>query len=96
MDDLAPRRFAVVEECVEQTLARLGRRIVLCTPIGAGKPVALVNEFYRRAERDPRIELAILTGLTLARDAQFPPTFHPPSPKVSARIALSRVTASRL
>jgi len=67
MDDLAPRRFAGVEECVEQALARVGRRIVLCTPIGAGKPVALVNEFYRRAERDPHIELAILTGLTLAR-----------------------------
>lgn len=62
-----PRRFTDVEDCVEQVLARLGRRIVLCTPIGAGKPVALVNEFYRRAELDPRIELAILTGLTLAR-----------------------------
>jgi acyl-CoA hydrolase len=67
MDARTARRFAGVEDCVEQTLARLGRRIVLCTPIGAGKPVALVNEFYRRAERDPRIELAILTGLTLAR-----------------------------
>ena len=67
MDARAPRRFRGVEECVEQTLTRLGRRIVLCTPIGAGKPVALVNEFYRRAAADPRLELAILTGLTLAR-----------------------------
>jgi acyl-CoA hydrolase len=67
MDERLPRRFPGVEECVEQTLAKLGRRIVLCTPIGAGKPVALVNEFYRRAVADPRLELAILTGLTLAR-----------------------------
>jgi acyl-CoA hydrolase len=67
VDARAPRRFRGVEECVEQTLTRLGRRIVLCTPIGAGKPVALVNEFYRRAAADPRLELAILTGLTLAR-----------------------------
>ncbi len=67
MDAPAPRRFRGVEECVEQTLTTLGRRIVLCTPIGAGKPVALVNEFYRRAAADPRLELAILTGLTLAR-----------------------------
>jgi len=67
MDARAPRRFASVEDCVEQALAKLGRRIVLCTPIGAGKPVALVNAFYRRAEQDPRLELSILTGLTLAR-----------------------------
>jgi acyl-CoA hydrolase len=56
-----------VEDCVEAALAKVGRRIVLCTPIGAGKPVALVNAFYRRAAADPGIELAILTGLTLAR-----------------------------
>ncbi len=67
MDARAPRRFAGVEDCVEQALAKLGRRIVLCTPIGAGKPVALVNEFYRRAALDPRINFTILTGLTLAR-----------------------------
>ncbi len=67
MESRAPRRFPGVEACVEQTLATLGRRIVLCTPIGAGKPVALVNEFYRRAAADPRLELSILTGLTLAR-----------------------------
>jgi acyl-CoA hydrolase len=63
----APRRFTGVEDCVDETLARVGRRIVLCTPIGVGKPVGLVNAFYRRAEADPRIELSILTGLTLAR-----------------------------
>ncbi|MGH8129521.1 MAG: acetyl-CoA hydrolase/transferase C-terminal domain-containing protein, partial [Steroidobacteraceae bacterium] len=67
MNARPPQYFAGVEDCVEQTLSRIGRRIVLCTPIGAGKPVALVNEFYRRAAADPRIELAILTGLTLAR-----------------------------
>ncbi len=67
MDARAPRRFAGVEDCVEQALSKLGGRVVLCTPIGAGKPVALVNEFYRRAALDPRINFTILTGLTLAR-----------------------------
>ena len=67
MIDREPVRFASVVECVEATLARVGPHIVLCTPIGAGKPVALVNEFYRRAVADPAIELSILTGLTLAR-----------------------------
>ena len=67
MEARAPRRFDGVDDCVEAALTRIGRRVTLCTPIGAGKPVALVNAFYRRAAADPRIELAILTGLTLAR-----------------------------
>ena len=67
MDPTAPRQFDGVEDCVEAVLAKVGRRVALCTPIGAGKPVALVNAFYRRAASDSRIELSILTGLTLAR-----------------------------
>jgi acyl-CoA hydrolase len=67
MNGREPRQFASVEDCVEQTIARVGRKVILCTPIGAGKPVALVNEFFRRAAADSGIELAILTGLTLAR-----------------------------
>jgi acyl-CoA hydrolase len=67
MSGRAPPRFADVEDCVEQALSKIGRRVVLCTPLGAGKPVALVNAFYRRAAADPRIELSILTALTLTR-----------------------------
>ncbi len=67
MNGRPTRQFTGVEDCVEATLSKVGRRVVLCTPIGAGKPVAVLNEFYRRAEADPRIELSILTGLTLAR-----------------------------
>ena len=67
MEARAPVRFDGVDDCVEAALTKVGRRVTLCTPIGAGKPVALVNAFYRRAVADPRIELAILTGLTLAR-----------------------------
>ena len=62
-----PPQFGNVEDCVEQAISRVGRRIVLCAPIGAGKPVALVNAFYDRAAADPGIALTILTGLTLTR-----------------------------
>ncbi len=67
MDAHKPHAFRDVESCVEQTLSRIGKRIVLCAPIGVGKPVALVNEFYRRAAADPAISLSILTGLTLRK-----------------------------
>jgi acyl-CoA hydrolase len=67
MESGQPQIFTDVPACVEQALSRVGKRIVLCAPIAAGKPTAVVNEFYRRAAADPSISLSILTGLTLRR-----------------------------
>jgi acyl-CoA hydrolase len=60
-----PRIFDDVAECVENTLSRVGSRIVLALPLGIGKPNPLVNEFYRRARRDPALSLTIFTALSL-------------------------------
>jgi acyl-CoA hydrolase len=60
-----PRNFDDVAECVEQTLRRVGSRIVLALPLGVGKPNPLANEFYRRAVRDPSLHLKIFTALSL-------------------------------
>jgi len=59
--------FDDVGECVEATLRRFGGRIVLALPLALGKPNPLVNEFYRRAARDPEIELRIFTALSLRK-----------------------------
>ncbi|HZF25090.1 MAG TPA: acetyl-CoA hydrolase/transferase C-terminal domain-containing protein [Steroidobacteraceae bacterium] len=59
--------FDDVGECVDVTLRRFGGRIVLALPLALGKPNPLVNEFYRRARRDPRIELRIFTALSLRK-----------------------------
>ncbi len=56
-----------VGECVEAVLRRVGKRVVLALPLGIGKPNPLANEFYRRAVRDPSIELTILTALSLRK-----------------------------
>jgi len=62
-----PTVFADVESCVDATIERVGRRIYLGTPLGLGKANHLVNEFFRRAREDPRLDLRIFTALTLAR-----------------------------
>jgi len=62
-----PQLFDDVGECVETTLRRLGRRIVLALPLALGKPVPLANEFYRRALRDPSLDLRIFTALSLRK-----------------------------
>jgi acyl-CoA hydrolase len=56
-----------VGNCVEAVLRRVGPRVVLALPLGIGKPNPLVNEFYRRALRDPRLDLTIITALSLLK-----------------------------
>ena len=65
MDSGRPQMVSDPQDCVERVLSQVGKRIVLCAPIAVGKPVALVNEFYRRAAADPAVNLTILTGLTM-------------------------------
>jgi len=61
------QKVSDVERCVDAVLATVGKRIRLATPLGLGKPVALLNAFYRRAQEDPSIDLHIFTALTLER-----------------------------
>ncbi len=63
----SPRCFDSTADCVDSVLARVGRNIVLAIPLGIGKPVPLVNEFYGRAIADPTLTLTIYTALSLAR-----------------------------
>jgi acyl-CoA hydrolase len=56
-----------VGHCVDAVLRRVGARVVLALPLGIGKPNPLVNEFYRRALRDPGIDLTIFTALSLLK-----------------------------
>ena len=62
-----PETFADVGHCVDAVLRRVGPRVVLALPLGIGKPNPLANEFYRRARRDPQIDLTILTALSLLK-----------------------------
>jgi acyl-CoA hydrolase len=62
-----PETFDDVGHCVDALLRRLGSRIVLAMPLGIGKPNPLANEIYRRAARDPTIDLTIVTALSLLK-----------------------------
>ncbi len=60
-------RLNEVEQCVDQVIAKVGKKIVLGLPLGLGKPNQLVNAFYRRAVSDPSISLRIITALSLEK-----------------------------
>lgn len=55
------------ETAAKKIITRVGKIINLGIPLGIGKPIGLVNAFYRLAIADPTLQLTIITGLTLAR-----------------------------
>ena len=56
---------STVDECVDRAIAKVGRKLVLAAPLGLGKPVQLINAFYRRVAKDPTLSLHIYTALCL-------------------------------
>ncbi|HEX2650889.1 MAG TPA: acetyl-CoA hydrolase/transferase C-terminal domain-containing protein [Burkholderiales bacterium] len=60
-------RHDSVEACAQRIVERCGPRLAIAAPLGLGKPNALLNALYRRAEADPAISLQLYTALSLAR-----------------------------
>lgn len=65
MQQQSPLYSQDVEQCVQEIINRVGKRIVLGIPLGIGKPNPLVNALYRRAKADPELRLKILTAITV-------------------------------
>ncbi|MEO8019042.1 MAG: acetyl-CoA hydrolase/transferase C-terminal domain-containing protein [Pseudomonadota bacterium] len=62
-----PQMFDDVGEIVEESLRRVGKRVVLALPLGIGKPNLIANEFFRRARGDSSLDLTIFTALSLRK-----------------------------
>jgi acyl-CoA hydrolase len=62
---VAPEILRDPDAVIDRVLEKLGTRIVLGTPLGIGKPNALLNTLYRRARADQRLQLDIITALSL-------------------------------
>lgn len=61
----APVRFTDLAACVEATLSRVGKHVVLGLPVAIGKPNPLVNAFVQRVAGDASLSLTIVTALSL-------------------------------
>lgn len=66
---MGPRNFTDPDICVEALIERVGKTLVVGTPLGIGKPNHLLNALYRRAARDPSLNLRIITALSLEKPA---------------------------
>ena len=56
-----------IEDCVDRAIAAVGPDLVIGAPLGLGKPVQLLNAFYRRVAQDASLSLHIYTALTLEK-----------------------------
>ncbi|MET0534603.1 MAG: acetyl-CoA hydrolase/transferase C-terminal domain-containing protein [Steroidobacter sp.] len=65
MSQSAPLRFTAPDDCVEATLSRVGKHVVLGLPVAIGKPNTLVNSFVARVLADSSLRLTIVTALSL-------------------------------
>jgi acyl-CoA hydrolase len=52
---------------VEEVIQKVGKKIVLGSPLAAGKANHIINAFYQKALADKTIKLSICTALTLER-----------------------------
>jgi len=55
-----------LQTVVEQTIARVGNKLIVGAPLGLGKPNPVLNAFYQYARQHTDIELTIFTALSLA------------------------------
>jgi acyl-CoA hydrolase len=60
-----PQRFAQAEACADALVDKLSGRVRLGLPLGLGKAALLANALYRKAQRQPEIQLTIYTALSL-------------------------------
>ncbi|HEV8553751.1 MAG TPA: acetyl-CoA hydrolase/transferase C-terminal domain-containing protein [Casimicrobiaceae bacterium] len=67
-----PVRFAEPERCADAIVERVGRRILLALPLGLGKANHVANALFARVAGDSRIELEVLTALTLEKPRNGP------------------------
>ena len=62
-----PNLYSDLDSCINDLMDFAGERIVIGTPLGIGKPNALLNSLYRRVKADPSRKLRILTALSLQK-----------------------------
>ncbi|QDK39048.1 acetyl-CoA hydrolase/transferase C-terminal domain-containing protein [Bdellovibrio sp. NC01] len=59
------RMFSTLKEAEDFVFAQIGKRIVMATVLGLGKPNQLINAIYNRVKKDASSQLTIFTALSL-------------------------------
>ncbi|MDF1866101.1 MAG: acetyl-CoA hydrolase/transferase C-terminal domain-containing protein [Saprospiraceae bacterium] len=61
------KKYKDEHKIVDEVIQKIGKKIILGSPLAAGKANHIVNAFYQRALADKSIDLTICTALTLEK-----------------------------
>ncbi|MBC2716774.1 MAG: hypothetical protein HF978_15830 [Desulfobacteraceae bacterium] len=67
MEGKRPVYYQDVEKCVDDVISKVGKKIIFGMPLGLGKPNQFANALYRRAKKDPSMQLIFCTALSLEK-----------------------------
>ncbi|MBF0200842.1 MAG: hypothetical protein HQK66_05930 [Desulfamplus sp.] len=62
-----PKYYDDVEKCVDDLIAKVGKKVVLAAPLALAKPCQLINSLYRRAKQDPSFQFTLVTAVSLEK-----------------------------
>ncbi len=67
MNNTSPKLHNDIEECIDNIINSVGKKIILGMPLALGKSYHLINAIYQRAKKDPDINLTLISALALEK-----------------------------
>ncbi|MBF0303881.1 MAG: hypothetical protein HQK73_12640 [Desulfamplus sp.] len=67
LENKIPKYYSDVENCVDDLIAKVGKKIVLAAPLALAKPNHLLNALYRRVKEDPTLHFTLITAVSLEK-----------------------------
>ncbi|MBF0376638.1 MAG: hypothetical protein HQK72_04055 [Desulfamplus sp.] len=67
LENKAPQYYSDVEQCVDDLIAKVGKKIVFAAPLALAKPNHLINALYRRVKVDPTLHFTLVTAIALEK-----------------------------
>ncbi|MBF0468566.1 MAG: hypothetical protein HQK61_06735 [Desulfamplus sp.] len=67
LENKVPEYYSDVEKCVDDLIAKVGKKIVLAAPLALAKPNHLLNALYRRTKLDQTLHFTLITAVSLEK-----------------------------
>lgn len=67
LENKVPQYYSDVEKCVDDIIAKVGKKIVLAAPLALAKPNHLINALYRRVKVDQTLHFTLITAVSLEK-----------------------------
>jgi len=67
LENKVPQYYSDVEKCVDDLIAKVGKKIILAAPLALAKPNHIINALYRRTKLDQTLHFTLITAVSLEK-----------------------------